>query len=95
MKDSTPSKEEETPKKPSCPFCQGEIIFPEFKEGGHPEPLNVRNVENIFHLLENFIPLLLDLDLIFIMTLIILVLDIIEEECHLQNVKTAIQFIHH
>ena len=32
MKESTPSKEEETPKKPTCPFCQGEVIFPEFKE---------------------------------------------------------------
>ena len=39
MKESTPSKEEETPKKPTCPFCQGEVIFPEFKEGQRPEPL--------------------------------------------------------
>ena len=38
MKDSTPSKEESTPMKPTCPFCQGEVIFPEFKEGCHPEP---------------------------------------------------------
>ena len=38
MKDSTPSKEGETPKKPTCPFCQGDVIFPEFKEGCHPEP---------------------------------------------------------
>ena len=38
MKESTPSKEEETPKKPTCPFCQGEVIFPEFKEGCRPEP---------------------------------------------------------
>ena len=38
MKDYTPNNEQEAPKKPNCPFCQGEVIYPEFKEGKPPEP---------------------------------------------------------
>ena len=38
MEDTTKPKEVETPQKPKCPFCQGEVIFPEYKEGQHPEP---------------------------------------------------------
>ena len=40
MKDNnTPNEEnKETPKKPGCPFCKGEVIYPEFKEGCPPEP---------------------------------------------------------
>ena len=40
MKDSsqTSTGNQETPKKPNCPFCQGEVIYPEFKEGCPPGP---------------------------------------------------------
>ena len=40
MKDSSQNSKgnQETPKKPNCPFCQGEVIYPEFKEGCPPGP---------------------------------------------------------
>ena len=41
MKDNTPNTTKGNPediKKPNCPFCQGEVIYPEFKPGCPPEP---------------------------------------------------------
>ena len=39
MKDNTPTpNKEKSGPPPACPFCQGEVIYPEFKEGCPPEP---------------------------------------------------------
>ena len=38
MKDNITNGNPQTPQKPNCPFCQGEVIYPEFKEGCPPEP---------------------------------------------------------
>ena len=38
MEASPNNENQETPKKPDCPFCKGEVIYPEYKEGCPPEP---------------------------------------------------------
>ncbi len=38
MQASPNDENQETPKKPDCPFCKGEVIYPEYKEGCPPQP---------------------------------------------------------